>query len=133
MFVEGVVPVSTDPLVELFVASTSGPADRTLLVIHGGPDWDHSYLRQPLGELACGHRVVLADLHGCGRSTQGLADDLYTPDAVVADLTALLDALGVERADVLGLSYGGLLAQRLTLAAPGASSDHRVQQCPAGA
>lgn len=31
---------------------------------------------------------------------------------------ALLDALGTNRVDVLGFSYGGLLAQRLTLAAP---------------
>lgn len=118
VFVEDVVAVSTDPPVELFVAVTPGPVDRTLLVIHGGPDWDHSYLREPLDELAGSHRVVLPDLRGCGRSTRGLADELYTPDAVVADLTALLDALGADGVDVLGFSYGGLLAQRLTLAAP---------------
>lgn len=118
MFVEDVVAVSADPPVELFVAATPGTVDRTLLVIHGGPDWDHSYLREPLDELAGSHRVVLPDLRGCGRSTRGLADELYTPDAVVADLITLLDALGANRVDVLGFSYGGLLAQRLTLAAP---------------
>lgn len=79
MFVEDVVAVSADPLVELFVAATPGPVDRTLLVIHGGPDWDHSYLREPLNELAGSHRVVLPDLRGCGRSTRGLADEFYTP------------------------------------------------------
>jgi pimeloyl-ACP methyl ester carboxylesterase len=115
---ESYVQVSDDPLVRLFTARTEGPAERTLLVIHGGPDWDHTYLREPLISLAGWCRVVFADLRGCGRSTRGLAPDQYTPDAVVADLVALLDALGVGQADVLGFSYGGVIAQRLTLTRP---------------
>ncbi|MFJ2030122.1 alpha/beta fold hydrolase [Streptosporangium sp. NPDC087985] len=118
MFTESAIAVSTEPAVDLFVAQTPGPADRTLLVIHGGPDWDHTYLREPLAELADRHRVVLPDLRGCGRSTRGLADDQYTPAAATDDLIVLLDTLGVSQADVLGFSYGGLIAQRLTLAAP---------------
>lgn len=118
MLAERFVPVARDPLVELFVRSTTAPAERTLLVIHGGPDWDHSYLIQPLAELGGDHRVVWPDLRGCGRSTRGLPVTAYTPDLVVADLLALLDALGVPRANVLGFSYGGLLAQRLAVAAP---------------
>jgi pimeloyl-ACP methyl ester carboxylesterase len=123
MFTESLIRVSTVPHVELFVAETDGPAERTLLVIHGGPDWDHSYLREPLDQLAGWHRVLLSDLRGCGRSTWGLADDDYTWDAAVDDLLALLDAKGVDVADVLGFSTGGLIAQRLALAAP-----HRVRR-----
>jgi pimeloyl-ACP methyl ester carboxylesterase len=104
--------------VELFVAQTPGPAERTLLVIHGGPDWDHTYLREPLAQLAGRHRVVLTDLRGCGRSTCGLADDQYTPAAATGDLAVLLEALDTGPVDVLGFSYGGLIAQRLALAAP---------------
>ncbi|WP_218952362.1 alpha/beta fold hydrolase [Amycolatopsis anabasis] len=115
--------VRVDPRVNLFVARTDGPADKAVLVIHGGPDWDHSYLREPLGRLAGQHDLILPDLRGCGRSTRGLADNQYTPDAVIDDLTVLLDVLGVAGADVLGFSYGGLLAQRLALAAP-----HRVRR-----
>jgi pimeloyl-ACP methyl ester carboxylesterase len=117
------IAVSADPAVRLFVAQSQGPAERALLVIHGGPDWDHSYLREPLDRLAGRHRLILPDLRGCGRSTRGLADGEYTPDAATADVAALLDALGVADADVLGFSYGGLLAQRLALAAP-----HRVRK-----
>ena len=86
------VPVGSG--VDLFTARTAGPADRTLLVVHGGPDWDGSYLRQPLGELALDHRVVIPDLRGCGRSSSGLGVDAYTPDAVVADLRTLVRTLG---------------------------------------
>jgi pimeloyl-ACP methyl ester carboxylesterase len=115
---ESHVQVSGDPLVRLFTARTDGPADQTLLVIHGGPDWDHTYLREPLCDLAGRRRVLFADLRGCGRSTRGLPSEQYTPDAAVADLLALLDAFGVGETDVLGFSYGGLLAQRLTLTRP---------------
>ncbi|MFE0627984.1 alpha/beta fold hydrolase [Streptomyces sp. NPDC058864] len=119
MFEEILVPVSRDPAVELFVALAGDPAGPPLLVVHGGPDWDHTYLRRPLDRLAGHRRIVLPDLRGCGRSTRGLADGHYTPDAATADLARLLDALGIGRTDVLGFSYGGLIAQRLALAAPG--------------
>ena len=119
VFCEGMVTVSARPAVELFVAQTPGPAGNPLLVIHGGPDWDHTYLREPLGQLAGRRRVILPDLRGCGRSTLGLPDGQYTPAAAAGDLAALLDALRTGPADVLGFSYGGLIAQRLALAAPG--------------
>ncbi|MCL2584305.1 MAG: alpha/beta hydrolase [Streptosporangiales bacterium] len=119
MFTEARVPVGGDSRVELFTAQTAGPDDRALLVIHGGPDWDHSYLRDPLCRLAGEHRVVMADMRGCGRSTSGLPPGAYTPDNAVGDFAALLDALGLVYVDVLGFSYGGLIAQRLALAHPG--------------
>jgi pimeloyl-ACP methyl ester carboxylesterase len=118
VFAENHVRVCDEPPVDLFLASTDEPAEQALLVIHGGPDWDHTYLREPLDRLAGRRRVLLPDLRGCGRSTRGLRDDQYTWDVVVADLLALLDVERIQRVDVLGFSTGGLLAQRLTLAAP---------------
>jgi len=97
--------------VTLFTSVSVDPASRVLLVIHGGPDWDHTYLREPLSQLEGSFRVVLPDLCGCGRSTAGLADWQYAPDAVVGDLLALLDRLDTATAAVLGFSYGGLIAQ----------------------
>jgi pimeloyl-ACP methyl ester carboxylesterase len=118
VWAESHIAVSADPAVRLFVEQSQGPADRALLVVHGGPDWDHTYLREPLDRLAGRHRLILPDLRGCGRSTRSLDDGQYTPDAATGDLAVLLDALGVVHADALGFSYGGLLAQRLALAAP---------------
>ena len=54
MLTEPLVTVSADPRVELLVAQTPGPAGRALLVIHGGPDGDHTCPRDPLSELAAG-------------------------------------------------------------------------------
>lgn len=96
----------------MFVRTFDGPADRTLLVIHGGPDWDHSYLVEPLDSLAGSRRLLFPDLRGCGRSP---AVQPLTPDGMVADLIALI---GSGPVDVLGFSYGGLIAQRLAIRAP---------------
>ncbi len=118
MLVERLVQVGDEPMVELFVAETSGDPDRTLLVIHGGPDWDQMYLREPLVELGGDRHVVFVDLRGCGRSTRGLPGPAHTPAAAVQDLVVLIDQLGRRPIHVLGFSYGGLLAQRLLVSAP---------------
>jgi len=118
MLTEALVKVSDDPPVNLFVAQSSDPSDLALLVIHGGPDWDHTYLRDPLVRLGTTCRLVMPDIRGCGRSTAGLPATCYTPDAVISDLLSLLDALSLDAVSVLGFSYGGLLAQRLVARAP---------------
>ncbi len=64
-----------------------------------------------------GARVILYDLRGHGRSQR--PEDGYTADDNVADLCALLDALGIDAPVFLaGNSYGGLLAARMAAAAP---------------
>ncbi len=42
----------------------------------------------------------------------------YTVGDMASDTFALLDALGIERAHVLGMSMGGMVAQRMAIAAP---------------
>jgi len=112
------VPVCGQPLVELHVAEREGTGERPLLVVHGGPDWDHSYLVEPLIRLPERYGLLFPDLRGCGRSSRGLADEQYSWDLAVEDLVALIDELGLPRVDVLGFSTGGMLALRLALRAP---------------
>jgi pimeloyl-ACP methyl ester carboxylesterase len=59
---------------------------------------------------AAGWRVVTWDVRGHGLTTTPADPDLYTIDHVIDDLAALLDELGVQRAVVGGLSFGGYLA-----------------------
>ena len=69
-----------------------------------------------LAALAPRHRVLVFDNRGAGRSDA--PDVPYTTRGMAGDLLALLDALGVERAHLLGLSLGGAIAQEAVLAAP---------------
>jgi pimeloyl-ACP methyl ester carboxylesterase len=101
--------------VDLFVREFGDPALPMLVMIHGGPTWDHSYLLPAVASLADVSRVVLFDLRGCGRSSRvpPLAEDQLQPDLLADDVAALIRELGAEQADVLGFSYGGGVAMRL--------------------
>ena len=63
--------------------------------------------------LAAGRQVVVCDLQGHGRT--GDADRSLTYEGMADDAAALLDHLGIARADVVGFSLGGAVALQLAL------------------
>jgi pimeloyl-ACP methyl ester carboxylesterase len=65
-----------------------------------------------------GHRVVLYDARGHGRSQPAPAADAYRYEDLAADLVAVLDALGIERAVLAGASMGAHTALHLALRTP---------------
>ncbi len=99
-----------------------GPADgRPVLVVHGfgsnrAANWLDAGWEAPLTE--AGLRAILVDLRGHGESGRPVGGDHYRPETFLADLVAVLDALGLERVDVLGYSFGARLAWDLALAHP---------------
>ncbi|MCW3064507.1 MAG: alpha/beta hydrolase fold protein [Solirubrobacterales bacterium] len=65
-----------------------------------------------------GHRVVLYDARGHGRSDPAPAPSAYGYDDLAADLVAVLDAVGIERAVLAGASMGAHTILRLALRQP---------------
>jgi pimeloyl-ACP methyl ester carboxylesterase len=65
--------------------------------------------------LACGREVILFDNAGIGRSTGKVPE---TIEGMAAHVLAFLDALGLERVDLLGFSLGGMVAQEIAIARP---------------
>jgi 3-oxoadipate enol-lactonase len=86
-----------------------------LLLIAGIPaianDW--AALAEPL---SASRRVVAYDNRGSGAST--VTPGPYTTRQLAADGVALLDHLEIERADMFGISLGGMIAQELALGWP---------------
>jgi 3-oxoadipate enol-lactonase len=74
--------------------------------------WGESFL----GALERDFELVLYDHRGVGRSAP--YDQPFTIADLAADALGLLDALEIERAHVLGISMGGMIAQELALSAP---------------
>ncbi len=94
----------------------SGPP---VLLMHGGLGLDHAAFRPYFDRLADRHTVIYYDHRGNGRSTR--FDDRspeLTMEMLAADGIGVLDALGLERATVIGHSYGGFIAQSLATAHP---------------
>jgi len=87
-----------------------------LILIHGLAD-DHRAWRRSVPDLMLRHRVLMYDLRGHGETTVGSADG--TLRQLGDDLVALLDAIGLERADVAGFSLGGTIAMRAAIDHPG--------------
>ncbi|ORW36648.1 proline iminopeptidase [Mycobacterium paraense] len=85
-----------------------------LLVVHGGPGLPHDYLRS-LERLADEREVVFWDQLGCGRSRRPSNTQLWTMERSVAEMDAVVHALGLHRFHVFGNSWGGMLAQQYVL------------------
>jgi pimeloyl-ACP methyl ester carboxylesterase/predicted glycosyltransferase len=86
------------------------------------PAWSivHSRLwKAQVPVLARHYQVITFDGRGNGRSGRPSGPDAYVPDEYVADALAVLDAAGVERAAIAGVSFGGYLALLLAARHPG--------------
>ena len=96
--------------------SVHGP-DGVPVVVLLHPLATHSALWQPqLPAWSKRFRVVCIDLPGHGRSP--VLPDVTTLSQYAEEVRLVLDALGVDRAALVGLSLGGMVAQAFALAWP---------------
>jgi pimeloyl-ACP methyl ester carboxylesterase len=89
-----------------------GPAMRekpTLLLLHGGPGFDHSIYRPAYSALADIAQVIYLDHRGNGRSEDGPPES-WSLAQWGDDVRAFCDVLGVANPIVLGASFGGMVA-----------------------
>lgn len=77
-----------------------------------------SHLMERLAARLPEARVLLLDLHGHGKSSKPTDRARYTWDEMAADVVALFDHAGLERAVVGGISLGANVALATALAAP---------------
>jgi proline-specific peptidase len=85
-----------------------------LLCLHGGPGFTHYYL-EPLEALADRRQVIFYDQLGCGRSDRPGDLSLWTVDRFVEELAQVRAALGLDRLNLFGSSWGGMLAMQYVL------------------
>src|SRR5262245_34927882 len=99
----------------VFIYYESMGSGTPLVVVHGGPGASHDYLLPYLLPLARHRRVVYMDERGSGKSGKLEDPKGYTVENMVEDVEALRVALGLGKLDLLGHSYGGVLAQAYSL------------------
>lgn len=109
---------------------SDGPA---VLLIHGNSSCKEIFGRQLVSELGLGYRMIALDLPGHGQSSD--APDparTYSIHGFADAAMALLDALGVERATVVGWSLGGHAALEMMERWPGTVAAWITGTPPAG-
>jgi pimeloyl-ACP methyl ester carboxylesterase len=84
-----------------------------IMGLSGNTDWWDPHL---IEELSKEFKLVVFDNRGAGRTD--ISDRKYTVKLFADDTASLMDALGISRAHVLGISMGGMIAQELVLNYP---------------
>jgi len=82
-----------------------------LLVVHGGPGASHDYLLPHLLPLVRTNKLIFIDERGSGRSEKLEDASQYTVENMVEDVESVRQALHLGKINLMGHSYGGVLAQ----------------------
>jgi pimeloyl-ACP methyl ester carboxylesterase len=94
-----------------------------VVLLHGFPDSHVVWRKQIAPLVAAGFRVLAPDLRGCGDSDMPRAVDAYRLQHVCADVLAMMDQLGIDKARVVGHDWGAAVGWMLCMTAP-----QRVEQ-----
>ena len=89
-----------------------GPVMRqvpALLLLHGGPGFDHSGFKPAFTEMAASAQVIYLDLRGHGRSEAGPVNK-WSLEQWAQDVYFFCEALSIDAPIVLGHSLGGIVA-----------------------
>ena len=81
----------------------------TLVLLHGGPGFDHSGFKPAFSAMAAAAQVIYLDLRGNGRSDSG-PESKWSLVQWGDDFRSICDALSIDRPVVLGHSMGGIVA-----------------------
>ncbi len=97
-----------------FSVVVDGPEDGSpVVLLHGWPDSSRVWRHQVPALTAAGFRVIAPDLRGFGDSDRPEGTAAYRIRLLCADVLGLLDALGIQRAAVVGHDWGAALAWML--------------------
>jgi len=89
-----------------------------VIIIHGGPVLDQSYMIDHFKELSKTHRLIFFDQRACGKSTVDVDTSSMTMKNLIEDIEQLRQKLGLDNVHILGHSWGGMLAAQYAIEYP---------------
>jgi proline iminopeptidase len=110
---EGYIPIGT---ARLFYRDLG--LGQPVIVLHGGPDFDHTYLLPDMDSLSDAFRLIYYDQRGRGKSAEHVQPDDVSLASDVADIDAVREYFQLESAAILGHSFGALLAMEYAIRYP---------------
>jgi haloalkane dehalogenase len=95
-------------------------AEETILLTHGVSAWSYLYRRMIPSLVSAGHRVILFDQVGCGRSDKPSREEDYTYERHIGwNIDLLINHLRLKGVTVVLQDWGGLIGTRVVAAHPG--------------
>jgi pimeloyl-ACP methyl ester carboxylesterase len=91
---------------------------RPVVLLHGFPDSGRLWRHQVAALADAGFRVIVPDMRGYGASDKPAEIEAYNILFLVADVGAVLDHAGVQRAHVVGHDWGAAVAWAMAAVAP---------------
>ncbi len=89
-----------------------------IVVLHGGPGFDHRQFLPNIWDLASNFRVILFDQRGTGLSSGPVDAKSITMENFIEDIEGIRRAFGIEKMNLFGHSWGGILAMHYALSHP---------------
>lgn len=89
-----------------------------VVLCHGFPELGYSWRHQLPALAEAGFRAIVPDMRGYGKTSAPEKVEDYAMEHLVGDMTALLDALELEKAVFVGHDWGGFLVWSMALHAP---------------
>lgn len=107
------IPVSGASLFARVVGN--GPP---VIVLHGGPDFDHRYFLPDMDRFADAFRLIYYDQRGRGKSTENVKAEDVSLASEMEDIDRVRQYFGLEAPILLGHSWGAVLALEYALRYP---------------
>ena len=112
--------------------ATIGDEGPLVLFAHGWPESWYSWRHQLEALGKAGYRVVAPDMRGYGETDAPQAIDAYDAVHLAADMVGVLDAMGEEKATIVGHDWGSIVAAYSVLMYPDRFSSLVLMSVPYG-
>jgi len=89
-----------------------------VIVLHGGPDFDTSYLLPDMDSFSDSFRLIYYDQRGRGRSAAGVKPEDVSIESEMADLDQVREHFHLDKTVLLGHSWGTVLALEYAIRHP---------------
>lgn len=93
----------------------SADSGEVFLCLHGQPTWGYLYRKMVPVFAGAGHRVVVPDLFGFGRSDKPVEEELYTFELHRLSLLALIEKLDLRNVTLVVQDWGGMIGLTLPM------------------
>lgn len=89
-----------------------------IVILHGGPGMDHNHLFASVGKLSSDLQVIFYDQRGTGNSSGEIDSAKINTATFVEDLEAIRKVFDLGKMNLMGMSWGGMLAMQYAMAYP---------------